>query len=146
MRRGAQPPAPSICAGQAHHEQELHQCAARPDLCSGQPAGYAAHQPFSHAITPAAWGDTRPTSAAANASARSGGTAGAASALAGTVRSGRAWNWSQSTGAVATPDAAETAITPASACGTGYPSNILRRRGTITKMAPTAAKESWKPG
>src|SRR5436189_69162 len=43
------------------------------------------------------------------------------------------------------PHAPETATTSASECGTGYPANVCWRRGTTTKIAATAAKESWNP-
>ncbi len=46
-------------------------------------------------------------------------TAGAASAFAGTVKSGTAWNCSHATGAVASPHAVESATPSASAPGTG---------------------------
>src|SRR4029453_3223390 len=111
-----------------------------------QAARYAAHHPLSPASAAAAGGETGPTSAAANASPSRGGTAGAASAFAGTVNKGTAWNCSQRIGAVATPHAADTATTPASLAGTGNPSSRPRSGGTSTKIAATAAKESWKPG
>jgi hypothetical protein len=83
---------------------------------------------------------------AANDSQRSGATAGAAAAFAGTVRSGTAWNWSHDTGAVAAPHAVETAIASASHFGSGHPSSARRSRGTSVKIETTAANESWKPG
>jgi hypothetical protein len=54
-----------------------------------------------------------------SASPSIGATTGAAAAFAGTVSSGIAWNWSQETGAVPSPHAAETAIASASNGGSG---------------------------
>src|ERR671925_217290 len=48
-------------------------------------------------------------------------------------------------GAVARPQADETATTSASDFGTGYPASPRSSRGTATKIAATAANESWKP-
>src|SRR6266581_8422618 len=93
---------------------------ARPDRtwANGSPptsrahaARYAAHQPFSHAIRVAAAGERGSIAAEASASPSSGTTAGAASAFAGTLRSGIAWNCSQRTGAVMVPHAVDTATT-----------------------------------
>ena len=58
----------------------------------------------------------------------------------------RSPNCSQRIGAVAAPQATETASTSRAAAGTGYPSSHRCIRGTTTKIAPTAANESWKPG
>ena len=90
-----------------------------PPTSLAQAARYAAHQPFSQASAVPAGAKSRPDTAAANASASSGATAGAASAFAGTVRSGTEWNWSQSTGAVASPQAVEIENTSASFRGSG---------------------------
>src|SRR4029453_8535384 len=76
-------------------------------------------RPLSQAIAAAAGGETRPASAVAKASPSSGATAGAASAFAGTVSSGTAWDCSHRIGAVAIPHAVETAITPASFAASG---------------------------
>src|SRR3712207_8733430 len=45
-----------------------------------------------------------------------------------------------------TPHAADTATTAASRAGSGYPSSSRSSHGTATKIAATAAKESWNPG
>ena len=88
-----------------------------------------------------------PTSALAKASSSSGATTGAASAFAGTVSSGSAWNWSQRIGAVASPHAVETATHRRELAGQRV---ALERReraaARATKIATTAANESWKPG
>ncbi len=73
-------------------------------------------------------------------------TTGTATTFAGTVTSEIWWNWSHVTGAVARPHAVETPISCASPCETGYPSSARTTRGVTTKIAATAAKESWKPG
>ena len=44
------------------------------------------------------------------------------------------------------PHAAATATVTAAERGSGYPSSTRTRRGTSTKIAATAANESWKPG
>jgi hypothetical protein len=75
-----------------------------------------------------------------------GATTGAAAAFAGTVRSGIWWNWSHEIGAVASPHAAETETVVRRARGPGYPSSSRPIRGARTKIAITAANESWKPG
>ncbi len=65
--------------------------------------------------------------------------------FAGTVTSEIWWNWNHVTGAVASPHAVETPATCASGRGTGYPSSARTTRGVTTKIAATAANESWKP-
>jgi len=75
------------------------------------PARYAAHQPFSQASAVAALGESGPTAADASASQSSDTAAGAASTLAGTVSSCSEWKCAHAIGAVASPQAAETATT-----------------------------------
>ena len=59
------------------------------------------------------------TSAVTSASPSIGATTGAAAAFAGTVSSGIAWNWNQETGAVPSPQAADTATASARSGGSG---------------------------
>ena len=59
------------------------------------------------------------TATAAIARPSKGTTAGAAAAFAGTETSGIAWNWSQRIGAVAAPQAVETATASRSSRGSG---------------------------
>jgi hypothetical protein len=59
---------------------------------------------------------------------------------------GTAPKWRNAIGAVARPQAVDTATTSASGRGIGYPSSNRSRRGAPTKIATTAAKDSWNPG
>src|SRR5439155_27064589 len=102
----------------------------------------AAHHPLSHAMATVSDGRIGDTSAPTSASESSGSITGAASALAGTVSNGIAWNCSHSTGAVASPHAADTAITSDDPRGSGYPSSARWSRGTRRKIDDTAANDS----
>jgi len=62
---------------------------------------------------------TGATTADTSARPSIGATAGAAAAFAGTVTSGIWWNWNHETGAVASPQAADTAIAARSHSGSG---------------------------
>src|SRR5580765_1731859 len=107
--------APAASSASAAHDLT---CAnGSPPITRAQPAMYAAHQPLSQDSADAAPGETGWTAALANASPSSGIIAGAASAFAGTERSGSAWNWIHRIGAVATPHATETASAPRSQRG-----------------------------
>ena len=82
-------------------------------------ATYAASQPLAAASTVASPGATRSTTAVTSPSPSRNAITGSASAFATTPSSGTRPNWSQSTGAVATLHAAETAIVPTTSGGTG---------------------------
>src|SRR6266542_3030148 len=105
-----------------------------PPTRRAQAARYAAHQPASHDSARAPAGKNGWTTAPASASPSSGATTGAASAFAGTERTGTAPNWSQRTGAVARPHAPETATTPASLRGQAQPSRAPAPPGA--RMTP----------
>src|SRR4051812_26172554 len=89
-----------------------------PTACA-QSAMYHATQPFTHATTAAADGQTASSAAVANASPSSTGIAGSASAVAGRAKIGKAENWNQTIGAVTIPHAVEIATMPRSERGTG---------------------------
>jgi hypothetical protein len=114
-------------------------------MARAQAARYAASKPFIQARAAATGGATGATIAVTSAIPRRGATTGAASAFAGIEYSGTTPNCMSRIGAVATPHAPETATTSARERGTGYPANDCCRRGTTTKIAATAANESWKP-
>ena len=81
---------------------------------------YAAIQPFSHASERrGARGATGADDGGDEREPEQRPTAGSASAFAGTPSSGTAPNWSQRIGAVAAPQAAETATIAPSLRGTG---------------------------
>jgi hypothetical protein len=67
-------------------------------------------------------------------------------ALAGTVSNGIWWNWNQEIGAVASPQADDTATPVRRPDGSGKPSSQFLKCGASRKIAKTAANESWKPG
>ena len=81
-----------------------------------------------------------------SARASSGPIASATSAFASNEYTGTLPNCSQRIGAVAAPHAVDTARASRSQAGIGYPSSASRSLGSSRKIAPTAAKESWKPG
>ena len=107
-----------------------------------QSTRYAASQPSSHTSSAATSGTTGWTAAASRPSPSSGATTGAAIALAITEYAGTEPNWKRRIGAVATPQAIDTATTAAAARGSGYPSSQRIRRGTSVKIAATAENES----
>ena len=111
---------------------------------------HAAAQPASPANATAAAGSTGATIAAASPRPSNGATAGSASAFANTVQSGTRWKSSHRIGLVTVPQAIETAIAARSILGSrngrGRSSSRRSSQGTQTKIAPTAANESWKPG
>ena len=109
-------------------------------------ASHAAHQPASHDSATAAAGSTGAMTAAARPSPSSRGIAGSASAFAGTVHSGTTPNCSHRIGAVTRPQAPEMPTISTSFHGSGQPSRQRRSRGTVSRIAATAAKESWNPG
>src|SRR5262245_52871573 len=84
--------------------------------------------------------------AAPRDSAISGGIAGSAATFAGTVQSATAPRWSHTIGAVIAPQATATTVTSHTPLGTGYASGTPLVRGRVTKIAATAANDSWKPG
>ena len=124
------------------------------DTCAdGQPAtiratsaSHHAHQPASQASAVATPGSTGSTAAAASDSETSGGIAGSAATFAGTVQSATRPKWSQTIGAVTRPHAPATTRISQRRRLIGYASGTPDRRGTTTKIAATAANESWKPG
>ena len=117
-----------------------------PETTRATSAIHAAHHPASQASAAAAPGKTGSIAAAASASEMSGAMAGSAATFAGTVQSAIAPKWSQTIGAVTTPHAIATTKTSKGLRGTGYASGIPATRGSATKIAATAAKDSWKPG
>ena len=126
----------------------------RDDVCANgsdairraEKAIHAAARPEIQESATAAGGITGARTAAARPQPSRTGIAGSASAFAGTVQSGIVPNWSQRIGAVTRPQAAEIPTTSTSQEGMGYPSCHRWRRGIVTKIAATAANESWKPG
>ena len=78
-----------------------------------------AHQPASHARDVAAPGSTGSIAAAASESEMSGGIAGSAATLAGTVQTATVPKWSHTIGAVTRPHAQATTSTSQSPRGTG---------------------------
>ena len=98
---------------------ERSSAAGQPETTRATSAIHAAHQPASHANAAAAPGKTGSIAAAASASPMSGGIAGSAATLAGTVQSASAPKWSQTIGAVTTPQATATTVTSQSRRGTG---------------------------
>ena len=91
-------------------------------------------------------GRDRVRAAVAKASPSRTGIAGSARALAGTPRTGRYPNWSHRIGAVSRLQPSETATPIRTLRGSGTGSRRRAIRGTIVKIAATAANESWKPG
>ena len=91
-------------------------------------------------------GAMRPSPAVANASASSTGIAGSARAFAGTPRSGKYPNSSQTIGAVTRLQPSETATPSCTLCGSSNGSSRRAILGTMVKIAATATNDSWKPG
>src|SRR3954464_11801036 len=104
-----------------------------------------APQPLSCAIAAATGGATGATTAVVSASPSTSTTTGTATTLAGTVTREIWWNWNHVTGAVASPQAADTPMSCASPRETGYPSRIRTMRGVTRKIEATAANDSWNP-
>src|SRR5439155_2275514 len=104
-----------------------------------------APQPLSHARADATGGANGAIAAVTSAMPSTSTTTGTAMTFAGTVTSEIWWNWSHVTGAVARPHAVDTPMSCASPWDTGYPSSARTTRGVTTKIAATAANESWKP-
>src|SRR5438093_805024 len=107
------------CRGRAFQVRGYGLRVGSPPKNLAQPARYAAHQPASHASAAAAPVENGATAAVASARPSNGTIAASAAAFAGTVKSGIAWNWNHAIGAVAVPQAAETAIASASLPGIG---------------------------
>ena len=84
-----------------------------------QTATNQAPQPLSCAIAAATGGATGATIAVSSARPSTSTTTGTATTFAGTVTREIWWNWSQVTGAVASPQAVETPISCARPRGTG---------------------------
>src|SRR5439155_5379643 len=91
----------------------------RPPITRAHVAMYAASQPLIPASNEVSGGKIGAAMAEPNARASSGTIAGAASAFAGIVSSDSAWNWIHITGAVASPQAAETATASRNEFGKG---------------------------